>query len=89
MRSAARCVPPSFAISAWRSVSRRPPPVVDERKGRLAQGFRGGLLRRDVAGDTERLQHVRVAELVDGLRYGDHRSGRGHALLAARPHRRA
>ncbi len=34
-------------------------------------------------GDAEGLEHVGVAELVDGLRYGDHRRRGGQSLLAA------
>ena len=47
------------------------------------------LLHRHVPGDAERLEHVRVAELVDGLRYGDHRRARWPAPPGCRPPRRA
>ena len=86
MRSAARRVPPSSAISRLDLL--QPPGdfgVVDQREGGLAQGLGGRLLRGEVAGDTERLEHVRVAELVHGLRYGDHRRGRWPVPPGCRP----
>ncbi|MDQ0686974.1 hypothetical protein QFZ56_005937 [Streptomyces achromogenes] len=62
--------------------------IVDEGEGGLAQGLGRGVRRVDPPGHAELLQDVRVAELGHGLRYGDHRRGRGqrrHAPDAVSP----